>query len=157
MPHQTPRVPGASAVQQKAEQATERIVERAQSTFEHTKRRVTEQIRVVGQALQRATEQLRQEQQVGLAGSAQRIGDQVIRASDYLQNRNARELVDDLDRLARRQPAWFLGGAFLLGLISARFLKSSQQTGSSRTEDRSRLGERYATGSRLSGVSYGTP
>ena len=31
----------------------------------------------------------------------------------------------DAQRLARRQPALFVGGAFALGLLGARFLKSS--------------------------------
>ena len=34
---------------------------------------------------------------------------------------------EDLENLARRQPALMLGGALVLGLIGARFLKSSQR------------------------------
>jgi len=34
--------------------------------------------------------------------------------------------VDDAERLAHRQPALFVGGAFALGLLAARFLKSSK-------------------------------
>ena len=47
------------------------------------------------------------------------------------------ELVGDVQRLARRQPAVFVGSAFAVGLISARFLKSS------RNDRRSYDDERY--------------
>ena len=33
----------------------------------------------------------------------------------------------DLENLARRQPAIMIGGALVLGLIGARFLKSSKR------------------------------
>ena len=34
---------------------------------------------------------------------------------------------NDLENLARRQPALILGGALVLGLIGARFIKSSER------------------------------
>jgi hypothetical protein len=36
-------------------------------------------------------------------------------------------MIQEVERFARRQPALFLGGAFTLGLIAARFLKSSSE------------------------------
>jgi len=38
-------------------------------------------------------------------------------------------LLADVQQLARRQPAVFIGSAFELGLVGARFLKSSQPPG----------------------------
>jgi len=35
----------------------------------------------------------------------------------------------DLENLARRQPALMIGGALVLGLIGARFMKSSERRG----------------------------
>jgi hypothetical protein len=43
----------------------------------------------------------------------------------------------DLENLARRQPALVLGGALLLGLMGARFLKSSQRDRQFRGESQS--------------------
>jgi hypothetical protein len=37
-------------------------------------------------------------------------------------------MVRNVEDFARRQPALFIGGAFMLGLLGARFLKSSAQT-----------------------------
>lgn len=57
-------------------------------------------------------------------------GDQVQRAADYLENTDVREVVTDVERFARRQPALFLGGAFMVGLLAARVLKASRPNGS---------------------------
>jgi hypothetical protein len=56
----------------------------------------------------------------------EQAADQVERLSSYLQGNDLGRLVGDVERFARRQPAVFLGGMFLAGLIGARFLKSSQ-------------------------------
>ena len=54
-----------------------------------------------------------------------RAADQLDRFSTRLRERNVSELLHDAQQLARRQPALFIGGAFVLGLLGARFLKSS--------------------------------
>jgi hypothetical protein len=48
--------------------------------------------------------------------------------SDQLRQKDVRELMSDVERFAQRQPTLFLGGAFALGLLGARFLKSSAPT-----------------------------
>ncbi len=55
-------------------------------------------------------------------------GEQVRRAADYLERTDVRELTRNVESFARRQPAAFLGGAFIMGVIAARFLKSSQRS-----------------------------
>jgi hypothetical protein len=68
-------------------------------------------------------------------------GDQVQRAADYLENSDVRRVVSDVERFARRQPALFLGGAFMVGLVAARVLKSSRRE--TRTEDEWNTSPRY--------------
>lgn len=58
---------------------------------------------------------------------AQVAADQVDRLSDYLQNRDLNQITQDAERFARQQPALFLGGAFFLGVLAARFLRSSER------------------------------
>jgi len=116
------------AIDQKASEVTERVANSAASGFERTKTMVADQVRTVGHAVERAIEVLRQEDQSGLAQRAEQLARKVGEASEYLQRKSARELTQDLDRLARRNPAWFLGTAFVLGLFGARFLKSSGRT-----------------------------
>jgi len=48
-------------------------------------------------------------------------------AAGYLEKTNIRDMYADLEGFARRNPAFFIGGAFALGLIAARFLKSGPQ------------------------------
>jgi hypothetical protein len=54
-------------------------------------------------------------------GAAERID----RASDYLHEREVRDLLRDLERFARRRPAAFVGGGLAAGFLLARFFKSS--------------------------------
>ena len=56
------------------------------------------------------------------------IGAQVERFAEYLRGRDVHQLVADAEDFARRSPAIFLGGAFVLGLAVSRFLKSSRPT-----------------------------
>jgi hypothetical protein len=84
----------------------------------------------VARAIESAADRLAQTDQSGLSKRVQQYVQKAENASRYLQNKSPRELKDDLDRFARKRPAWFLGGAVLAGLLAARFLKSSEQKGS---------------------------
>ena len=53
------------------------------------------------------------------------LSQQVEKLSGYLERQDIRGLLKDLESFARRNPAIFLGGAFALGIVAARFLKSS--------------------------------
>lgn len=53
------------------------------------------------------------------------IADKVEQFSGYLEDRDLREVIRDVEEFAHRQPLLFLGGAFALGVLAARFLKSS--------------------------------
>jgi hypothetical protein len=57
------------------------------------------------------------------------LAEQVERLSSYLRDRDVRALRDDLENLARRQPAVALGAAVAVGMLVARFIKSSQRSG----------------------------
>jgi hypothetical protein len=64
------------------------------------------------------------------------------RFTNRLKETDVGELFDDAQQFARRNPAMFIGSAFALGLVAARFLKSSgnrngQATGS-RTQQSAR-------------------
>ena len=60
-----------------------------------------------------------------LAPVVSKAADQMERASDYLKDATFKDTVRATERLARREPLLFLGGAFTLGLVCARFLRSS--------------------------------
>ena len=54
------------------------------------------------------------------------LAEQIEKVSDYFEGRDIREMVGDVETFARKYPAYFIGGAFALGFLAARFLKSSQ-------------------------------
>lgn len=117
-------------VEQKANQAAEQVAQKAQSTFENARSSVAQQLTAVARAIESASDTLEQRDQTGLSRRIQQYVQKAEDASNYLRDKSPRELKDDLDRLARKRPAWFLGGAFVVGLFAARFLKSSEQKGS---------------------------
>lgn len=51
--------------------------------------------------------------------------DQLERLSRFLRTADAPQMVRSVETFARREPLIFLGGAFALGMLGARFLKSS--------------------------------
>jgi hypothetical protein len=74
--------------------------------------------------------------------------DQIEDWSRRLREKDVDALLSDVQRLARRQPAVFVGSAFALGLVGARFLKSSRQQNQYDYSSESR--RQYPGGARLS-------
>jgi uncharacterized membrane protein len=114
-------------VEQKAQHTTERVADKAQAAVMNTREKVAGQLEVVARAIESAANTLEQSQQRGLAQRVRPYIQKAENASQRLRQKSPRELQQDVDRMAREKPAWFLGGAFLLGLLSARFLKSSEK------------------------------
>jgi hypothetical protein len=101
--------------------------DRAGSSLGESKGQLADQLGTIADALRRTTEHLRSEDQERIAGLTETVARQVDQVATYLRNKDARAMRADLENLARRQPAIVLGGALVLGLIGARFLKSSQR------------------------------
>jgi hypothetical protein len=102
--------------------------DRAATSLGEGKNQVADQIGAVAHAFRQAGSQLRSEGQgQRLAGLTDAMGRQAEQAADYLRRADAELLRQDVERLARRQPALVLGSAYVAGLIGARFLKSSER------------------------------
>ena len=112
--------------QQLAGQAREQAGQRVQSTVERGKTRAAESLGGVAATLLQSSQQLR-DQNPGAGQYVERAAQQMQRLSDYLQNAEVDEIVERVEDVARRQPALFLGGLFAIGVIGARFLKSSRR------------------------------
>lgn len=52
------------------------------------------------------------------------LADKVEQYSNYLDKKDLGEMMNDVEGFAHRNPALFLGAAFALGVVAARFLKS---------------------------------
>lgn len=101
--------------------------DRASSSLGESKSQFADQFGTVADALRRTTEHLRGEDQQRIAGLTETVARQVDQVANYLRSKDAQAMRADIENLARRQPALVLGGALVLGLIGARFLKSSQR------------------------------
>jgi hypothetical protein len=119
----------------------DRVRERATAQLSTHKDRATDGLGSVSQAVRQSTKHLRDNKQDAIAQYVEKAADQIDRFSTQLKNRDVNELVNEVQRFARRQPALFVGSAFAIGVIGARFLKSS-------ADDNRRSYEPYGTSSR---------
>ena len=103
-----------------------RVRERANAQITTQKERATDGLGTIAQAVRRSTQELRGGSHDTLAEYVEQAADQLERLSTHLKNRDVGELLHDAQQLARRRPVVFIGSAFALGLIGARFLKSSR-------------------------------
>ncbi|CAN5855438.1 hypothetical protein BH24GEM1_BH24GEM1_00270 [soil metagenome] len=126
-----------SGAREQIRQARDKVVDQAKSTLRDARdragsglnegrRRAAEQIGGIGGAFHRTSEQLRNEDQAKFADVADTVGRQIDRVADYLRDADGRTMARDVENLARRQPALVFAGAFALGVVAARFLKSSE-------------------------------
>jgi len=113
---------------QSAEGIIGKVRERATAQLTAQKDRAVEGIGSVTSAVRQSTQQLRDQQHDTLAGYVEQAANAIDRLSEQLRAKDLGELFEDAQRLARRQPALFIGSAFALGLIGARFLKSSSRS-----------------------------
>jgi hypothetical protein len=116
-------------VQQAATSAQRKVGEQLRTSVDTGKTRAADTLDSIAQALTQSGQTLRDQNQSMPTEYVDRVGDQIRRASNYLRNTNVDQIVRNTEDFARRQPAIFLAGAFALGLIGARFLKSSEQSG----------------------------
>ena len=130
------------------------VRERAAAQLTTQKDRALDGLGGVADAARKTTQSLREHQHETLAGYVEQAADQIERFSRNLKNKDVGELVRDAQGLARRQPALFVGSAFAIGLLGARFFKSSSpDRGTNRS---GAYGSGYRTDSERSAYGAGT-
>jgi hypothetical protein len=130
--------------------------DRAGTSLGESKNQIADQFGTVAQALRRTGESLRSEDQQRIAGLTETVARQVDQLANYLRTKDAQAMRQDLENLARRQPKLILGGALLLGLIGARFLKSSQRERRRGNRDYGRGDFRYSGAPTESEAHFGS-
>jgi hypothetical protein len=104
------------------DQAAEQVTSRLDMGKEYLVGTMTE----VAQALRKTGQHLRDDgSQPMLAQYADRGAEQIERMSGHMRQRDTTELLAEVEWFARRQPMVFAGGAFALGMLAVRFLRSS--------------------------------
>lgn len=116
---------GARQVQEQAARFSEQAREQISTQAEQQKQRATDRLQDVGSALHETSGTLRDRERDSVANVVEGVANQVDRFSEYLRTHSVRDMMSETERFARREPELFLGGAALLGLVGARFFKSS--------------------------------
>ena len=147
----------ASSARGQIRQVKDQVVDQAKSTFREardkagsslgdSRRQAAEQIGGLGAAIHSASSHLRGENQERIAGLADSLGDQVEQVASYLRDADFDRMVRDVESLARRQPALVFGAALAIGILGARFLKSSDSSRSRRFKSGQDEYEEYGFG-----------
>jgi ElaB/YqjD/DUF883 family membrane-anchored ribosome-binding protein len=108
------------------------LIDKAKSTAQDRVRSAamsgkTQAVEVVGglaQSLLLAGQQL-QDQQSPAARLVEQAADRLDRVTRYIENTEPEQLIQRTENWARQNPALFIGAAFIVGALGARFLKSS--------------------------------
>jgi hypothetical protein len=110
------------------------IQQRVTSRVDEQKNRAADGLGGIADVIRNTGNELRNENET-IAQYVEMAGDQMRRFADTIRQRGVADMMDDLNQFARRRPALFLGGAFLVGLGVARFLKSTADRGDDRAYD----------------------
>jgi len=140
----------------------DRVRQGASSQLSSQKTKATDGIGTVAQAVRQTTQHLREHQHETIARYVDEAANQLERVSNQLRDKDVGELMQDAQRFARRQPAVFIGSAFAIGLLGARFLKISRDRDDeagrnlyARTSGDYNYNDRYATPAPLTSPPVG--
>ncbi len=114
--------------QQVAGQAIDKAKDGVKSQLSNQKEKAVSTLGNFTDALMHTGEQLRQSGQGVFGGYAETLADRVDNVAGYLRENDIDELTAQVEDFARKQPALFIGGAFIAGIALARFLKSSKSS-----------------------------
>jgi len=103
----------------------DQLREQASSRLGGQKDRAVAGLTSIADAVRQAGQKLRETDRGGVADYVEGAADQAARFAERMRHKDVREIVSDVERFARRQPAAFLGLSFGIGLLGARFLKST--------------------------------
>ncbi len=101
----------------------DRVAAAAAAAAEAQKNRAADGLGGMADAARQASDQLRGSSAF-VASWVNAVGDHLHTLADGLREKDSAELIDDVTAFARRRPALFLGGAFLLGVGVAQVLKA---------------------------------
>ncbi|WP_053057502.1 hypothetical protein [Rubrobacter aplysinae] len=99
--------------------------QRIEEQLDTQKERASGELSGISKALRQTGSQLREQNQDSVGQYAEQAATQTDRLSEYLHDKRSDQLIGDVEDFARSRPSVFLGGALVLGVAAARFLKSS--------------------------------
>ncbi|MGH7046673.1 MAG: hypothetical protein ACREE2_09850 [Stellaceae bacterium] len=109
--------------------------ETALSLAHERKAQCARQIDGLATAMRAAARSLDGSESYTVARYADRASAQIEDLAHRVEARRWAELAGDLDRIARRQPAWFVAGAVALGFVAGRFFSPLSAAGDAAPRD----------------------
>ncbi len=100
-----------------------RIRERATAQLSTQKDLLSSGLGNVATAARQSTQLLRERQHDAIAQYVDKAADGLDRFSTQLRERNVNDIMADVGRAAKKQPALFVGTAVAIGVIGARFVQ----------------------------------
>lgn len=119
--------PVVEGVQEKVGQVVDQAKQQTTSLLSTRKDQAAETLYTVAHVLRQGGQQLREQNQGPVGSLADTAATRVEGLSGYLRDRDVRQIVDETEGYARQHPGVFLGTAVTLGVLAARFLKSSRR------------------------------
>jgi ElaB/YqjD/DUF883 family membrane-anchored ribosome-binding protein len=111
--------------------AYDAATERAASKFDEKKSNISGGLSNVADSVRTVSQNLKStDAQNAITSTTAKYTDAAARklenVANYFESNDLRQLMRDAEDFARKNPAVFIGGAAVLGLLAARFLKSSK-------------------------------
>lgn len=136
-----------------AGQAYEMATEHAASRLEEQKVILTSGMASVAGSIKQVGENLREaDEQTPIteltASYGERLADGVEQLAGYFEQNDLRAMANDVEKFARKNPLVFIGGAFALGILGARFLKSSRSVSASTQSEGTNIPKKSKTNTR---------
>ena len=116
---------GRTVTEQTREAARE-LRDSASHSFSDSKGQLAQQIKGLAKAFRSGGDTLRDEEMDDFAKASDGVAQRLEDLSSHLSDRSTDDLMSDLQNVAQERPVLFMGGLLTLGVLSARFLRSSQ-------------------------------
>jgi hypothetical protein len=142
---------GQEAVSQAQEQAVKIVGQARKQVTASVKSQTTRGATiatVLGSTLHDAGSQLREQNEAAIATYLDQAADQIEHVGSMLENQEYGQLIGAVQEFARRQPVLFFAATVAVGVVGARFLRSSASQGASQKQ---RGPDAYAGLSKLQG------
>ena len=117
----------AHQAQERAGEIVQRATERGREQITSHKERAAEGLETFANATRRVGYDLRARDNTAIADITDTAAAQAERLGTFLRQTDVNDMVRGVTQFGRTQPFLFLGGAFVLGVVGARFLKASAQ------------------------------
>lgn len=119
---------------------------------ESQRRRAAEAVRGMAGALHRAAGNIKPENET-MGRYTDMAAERLDQFAGYLRGTSWSEALSEAEDMARRQPAWFIGGAMVTGFVLARLIKNASESRSRGEDYAGRVSRRLPSAST---VGYGT-